>query len=154
MLSKEEAKELKLSFWTGFRRYCGSKHINRRWVLTGVKIRNTQLKFFVDREKAYAMFQIDHKTKEHRYEVFDCFATYRKLLAGMCGEDLLWERDFEMDERLVSAVYFRLDGVNIYRKEDWEKIYDFFIEKMILLEDAYWELREAIEEQLKGTLNA
>ena len=40
MWSKEEAKELRVKFWSGFKRYCYKHRIDRRWVLTGVKIKS------------------------------------------------------------------------------------------------------------------
>lgn len=151
MWSKEEAKELRINFWKGFKRYCSKHRIYRKWVLTGVKIRSTQLKFYADDQKALVLFQIDHKNEFRRYEVFECFQSYRKLMAVDCGEDLKWEEDYTgMSDRNVSAVYFELLGVNLYRKEDWERIYDFFVEKMPLLEEAYWEYRDLINERLKG----
>ncbi|MCI5706906.1 MAG: DUF4268 domain-containing protein [Odoribacter sp.] len=151
MWSKEEAKELRLNFWNGFKRYCSRHHICRKWVLTGVKIKSTQLKFFVDNEKALVMFQIDHKNDLRRYEVYECFQAYRKLMAADCGEDLLWEEDYAgLGDRLISAIYFELKGVNMYRKEDWERIYAFFAEKMPLLEEAYWEYRDLISARLKS----
>ncbi len=151
MWSKEEAKELRINFWNGFKRYCSKHRIYRKWVLTGVKIRSTQLKFYVDDQKALVLFQIDHKNEFRRYEVFECFQSYRKLMASDCGEDLKWEEEYTgMGDRSVSAIYFELSGVNLYQKEDWERIYAFFVEKMPLLENAYWEYRDLINERLKG----
>lgn len=150
MLSKEEAKALRADFWGGFKRYCGRHRLNRRWVLTGVKIRSTQLKFYIDREKALVLFQIDHKNALRRYEVYECFLSYRKLMGESCGPDLRWEEDYEnIDGRTVSAVFFELPGVNLYNRDDWEKVYAFFAEKMVLLEEIYWEYRDLINERLK-----
>lgn len=151
MLSKEEAKALRVDFWNGFKRYCGRHRINRRWVLTGVKIKGVQLKFFADNHKVLVLFQIDHKNSLRRYEVYECFLSYRKLMAADCGEDLKWEEDYEgIGDRVVSAIYFELPGVSILRTEDWERIYAFFAEKMVLLEEAYWEYRDLINERLKS----
>ena len=145
MWSKEEAKTMRLEFWNGFKRYCYRNSIYRKWVLTGVKIKFTQLKFFVDRQKALVLFQIDHKNDLIRYEVYERFQAYRKLWTLECGEDLLWEEDFyEMEDKAVSAIYFKLDGVNLYRKDDWDKVYAFFAEKMPLLEEVYWEYRDLL----------
>ncbi len=75
-------------------------------------------------------------------------------MAEGCGEDLKWEEDYEgIDDRPVSAVYFELPGVSINRMEDWERIYAFFAEKMILLEEAYWEYRDLINERIKMSRN-
>ena len=35
VFTKEEAKEIRVKFWEGFKRYCKRKHIYRKWVLTG-----------------------------------------------------------------------------------------------------------------------
>ena len=150
MLSKEEVRELRLNFWKGFKRYCCKQGINRHWVLTGVKIRSTQLKFYADREKALVLFQIDHKNTLRRYEVYECFLSYRKLMGESCGADLKWDEEYTgIGDRTVSAVYFELKGVDMLRTEDWERMYAFFAEKMILLEEAYWEYRDLINERLK-----
>ena len=140
-----------MRFWNGFKRYCAQHHIYRRWVLTGVKIRSTQLKFYADEAKALVMFQIDHKNDFRRYEVYECFQSYRKLMAADCGDGLQWCEDYTgVGDRPVSAIYFELSGVNLYREEDWERIYAFFAEKMPLLEEAYWEYRDLITERLKA----
>lgn len=151
MWSKEETKAWRISFWNGFKRYCARRKIYRKWVLTGVKIKSTQLKFYADERKALVLFQIDHKNDLHRYAVYECFQAYRKLMAADCGEDLKWEEDYQgIGNRPVSAIYFELIGVNMYEQEDAEKIYAFFVEKMPLLEEAYWEYRDLINERLKG----
>lgn len=150
MLSKDEIKELRVNFWSGFKRYCSKHRIFRKWVLTGVKIKSVQLKFYADREKALVLFQIDHKSDLRRYEIYECFLSYRKLMADSCGADLKWQEDYTgIDARPVSAIYFELAEVNIYDTGDWDKIYAFFAEKMILLEDAYWEYRDLINARLK-----
>lgn len=151
MWSKEEAKELRINFWNGFKRYCSRHRIYRKWVLTGVKIKSTQLKFHADEEQALVLFQIDHKNPLRRYEIYECFQSYRKLMATTCGEELTWDEDFTgIGKRPVSAIYFRLTGVSLLRPDDWEHIYAFFAEKMPLLEEAYWEYRDLINERIKG----
>lgn len=150
MYSKDEAKALRVAFWDGFKRYCRRKRISRKWVLTGVKIKSTQLKFYADREKALVLFQIDHKSDFRRYEVYEIFLAYQTLFREVCGEELLWEEEYEgVEGILISAIYFELSGVNIYRREDWERIYAFFAEKMPLLEECYFEYRDLINERLK-----
>lgn len=154
MWSKEEAKEFRVNFWNGFKRYCSGHRIYRKWVLTGVKIKSVQLKFYVDDRKALVLFQIDHKNDLERYRVYECFLSYRKLMAADCGEELKWEEDYTgIDGRVVSAVYFELPDVSIYRQTDWETIYAFFAGKMPLLEEAYWEYRDLINERIKMSRN-
>lgn len=149
MFTKEEAKENRLNFWKGFKRYCFRKKIDKRWILTGVKIKAVQLKFYADEEKALVMFQVDHKNDLRRYMVYECFQAYRGLMAQTCGTELKWEEDYLLEGRRISAIYFELREVNIGNPEDWEKIYAFFAEKMVLLEEVYFEYRDLISERIK-----
>lgn len=152
MYRKEEARELRMEFWKGFKRYCVRKKANTRWVLTGVKIKSTQLKFFADHQKALVMFQIDHKNALRRYEVYEAFYVYKNLFSEVAGDVLKWEVDYEgIEEHQVSAVYFLLEDVSLYNKDDWEKIYRFFIDKMPLLEQLYFEYRDMINARLKDS---
>jgi len=152
MFTKEEEKNLRILFWSSFKTYCIKNRIYRKWVLTGVKIKSTQLKFYADNNKAIVLFQIDHKNDVRRYEVYETFLPYKKLFTKVCGAGLKWNEDFtEIDNRPISAIYFKLDGVNILRKLDWNKIYAFFVEKMTILEGLYWEYKDVIVEQIKET---
>lgn len=149
MFTKEEEKELRLMFWSNFKNYCIKNRNYRKWVLTGVKIKSTQLKFHADNNKALVLFQIDHKNDLRRYEIYETFLPYKKLFM-QTNTDLKWDEDYTgIDNRPISAIYFKLDGVNILRKSDWNKIYAFFIEKMIILEDLYWEYKDLIIERIK-----
>ena len=149
MFSKEENKALRVAFWNGFKKYCYKHRLDRRWVLTGVKIKSAQLKFYADEEKALVLFQIDHKNDLRRYEVYEAFIPYRKLWESECGEDLMWAEDFYgIEGQVVSAVYYELPDVSFKRVEDQEKIYAFFVEKMILLEQVYWDYRDLINSRI------
>ena len=150
MYTKEEAKELRLNFCNGFKQYCRRHHVYRKWVLTGVKIKSVQLKFYVDTRKALVLFQIDHKNDLRRFEVYECFLSYQNLFWQEAGEDLRWEEEYGgIEGQEVSAIYFELPGVNLYNPADWEGIYAFFVDKMPRLEDLYFEYRDLINARLK-----
>lgn len=150
MYTKEEAKALRIGFWDGFKRYCQRKRVYRRWVLTGVKIKSVQLKFYVDGEKALVLFQIDHRNDLRRYEVYECFLSYQTLFRQEVGDDLLWEEEYTgIEGQTVSAIYFELPGVSLYRPADWERIYAFFVAKMPLLEGLYFDYCDLIAARLK-----
>jgi hypothetical protein len=70
------------------------------------------------------------------------------------GGVLKWEEEYTgIEGQEISAIYFELRGVNLYRVEDHERIYTFFAEKMPLLEDLYYEYRDLINERLKQNDN-
>ncbi|NCC18975.1 MAG: DUF4268 domain-containing protein, partial [Bacteroidia bacterium] len=105
--------------------------------------------FYADHKKALVLFQIDNKSEEKRLEVFSYFNAMRKLWDEETGEGLMWSERFNgIDSNEVSAIYFQLDEVNIYKKEDHEKIYAFFINKMTILENIYIEYGEVLAVQI------
>ena len=150
MFTREEIKQARVAFWEGFRQYCRRQRIYRRWVLTGVKIKSVQLKFYADERKALVLFQIDHKNVLRRFEVYEYFLSYQNLFRQAAGEDLQWEEEYRgIEGQEVSAIYFELPGVSIYRQADWERVYAFFVDKMPRLEELYFEFRDLINTRLK-----
>ena len=98
------------------------------------------------------LFQIDHRNELRRFEVYECILSYQTLFRAECGEELKWEEEYTgIEGQKVSAIYFELPGVNLYRTQDHELIYAFFAEKMPLLEDLYYEYRDLINERLKDS---
>ena len=71
--------------------------------------------------------------------------------SGLRGGSALDEDYLGMGERPLSVIYFELKDVNLYHPADWDKIYAFFAEKMPLLEQAYWEYRDLINERIKNS---
>lgn len=150
MYTKEEAKQIKTLFWEDFKQYTKQKIGKRRWLLRNISIKYSQLKFDVNHRFAIVGLQIDSKKDIKRYMIYDTVKAYKIVIEDICGDELLWEKDYMTDDyRQISLVYYKLDNVNMFRKEDKEKIYDFFIEKMILLEEAYIEIKDSIVQSIK-----
>ncbi|MCK9164022.1 MAG: DUF4268 domain-containing protein [Bacteroidales bacterium] len=149
MFDKEEKQAINTAFWNGFKTYCHKKKVKRRWLMSKISIKSTQLKFYADHNKALVLFQIDNKSDEKRLEIYSYFYAFRKLWDIEAGEGLIWEENYNgIDNSILSAVYFELRGVSIYKKEDYEKIYSFFATKMIVLEDIYLEYKEVLSNQI------
>lgn len=150
MYTKEEAKAIKAIFWENFKQYTKEKIGKKRWLLKNISIKFSQLKFDADKNHAIVGIQIDSKKDIKRHMVYDTVKAYRIVIEEICGEGLIWEKDYPtQDRRNISLVYYNLDNVNLFRKEDQKKIYNFFIEKMILLEQAYEEINESIAQSIK-----
>lgn len=150
MYTKEEAKNIKIQFWEKFKQYTKEKIGKRRWLLRNISIKYSQFKFDADRNCAIVGLQIDAKKSIKREMVYDTVKAYKIVIEEICGDDLLWEKEYlTEDNRTISMVYYKLDNVNLFRKEDHEKIYDFFIQKMVLLELAYIEIKDSIVQSIK-----
>lgn len=150
MYTKDEAKNIRIEFWENFKSYTKSKIGKRRWLLRNISIKFSQLKFDVCDGYAIAGIQVDNKRPYKRCLVYDTIKAYKIVIEDFCGEGLIWEKDYTTeDNRNVSMIYYKLDNVNIFNKDDHKKIYDFFIEKMVLLEDAYLEIKDSIVQSIK-----
>lgn len=150
MYTKEEAKEIKRKFWEDFKQYTKEKIGKKRWLLRNISIKYTQLKFDANNNFALVGMQIDAKKEIKRHMIYDTVKAYKIVIEEICGDELIWEKDFySEDHRKISMVYYKLDNVNMFRKKDQEAIYDFFIEKMVLLELAYEEISDSIVQSIK-----
>ncbi len=147
MYTKEEAKEIKVKFWDGFKRY--SKTNGRKmtsWVLRGTQIKEVQLKFDLNENGAFVVLQIDSKLDSNRIAVYEKFEKYKPVISETCGPDLKWERDYSIEGfKEVSMLYFELPGANIYKKEEWDTYFQFLFEKMSILEKSYLDVKEVIQ---------
>ncbi len=72
-------------------------------------------------KKSLVLFQIDHKNDLRRYEIYECFQSYRKLMAADCGRICIGTKILGMGERPLSVIYFELKDVNLYHPADWDK---------------------------------
>lgn len=147
MYTKEEAKEIKVKFWDGFKRY--SKTNGRKmtsWVLRGTQIKEVQLKFDLNEKGAFVVLQIDSKLDSKRISVYEKFEKYKPVIMESCGSDLKWERDFFIEGfKDVSVIYFQLPGANVHKKEEWDTYFQFLFKKMSILEEAYLDVKEVIQ---------
>ncbi|MCH4896805.1 DUF4268 domain-containing protein [Marinilabiliaceae bacterium JC040] len=151
MYTKEEEKDIKREFWEEFRRYCKQNKIRRRWLLNHISVSSSQLKFDANREKAVVGIQVDHKKISKKHLIFSYWEAYKVIIEDSMGESLIWDKEYlSNDNRFVSFAYFKLDGVNFLNKNDWEKIFKFFAEKMIKIEDMYYEVGDSIVESIKN----
>lgn len=146
MYTKEEAKAIKIGFWDGFKRF--SKKKGRKmtsWVLKGTQIKEVQLKFDINTEGAFVMLQVDSKLDEKRLSVFESFEKYKLVIDETCGQDLIWNKHYFIKGfKEVSVIYFQLPNISILNKNDWEKCYDFFFSNMLLLEEAFLDVKEVV----------
>ncbi len=146
MYTKEEAKAIKLQFWDGFKRY--SKKRGRKmtsWVLKGTQIKEVQLKFDLNKEGAFVMLQVDSKLDTRRLSVFESFEKYKSVINETCGSELIWDKHyFIRGFKEVSVLYYHLEGISILNQNDWDKCYGFFFNQMLLLEEAFLDVKEVV----------
>ena len=81
MYSKEELMNLKLEFWESFAAFCevqpylrGRKKI---WTLYDTKVKGVELKFAANRQEAYVILEVRHRSEDFRLEMFARLTWYK-----------------------------------------------------------------------------
>ena len=147
MYTKEEKREFRIQFWEGFKKY--SKERGRKmnsWVLKGTQIKEAQLKFDLNDNGAFVMLQIDSKSDVKRHLVYERFLKYKPVILDVCGNDLKWERDYYVKGfKHVSAIYFYFNNCSVFKKEEWGLYHKFLFDKMSLLENAFLEVKDVVQ---------
>jgi len=153
MYSKDETKLLINEFWIVFaRRYeivPELRHRKRKWVLYDTGLRGIDLKFDITRAEALVMIEINNKEETRRLEIFEAMLKYKKFLEEGFVKPLTWEFCFIRESgQEVCRIYTSLLNVDFHRQTQWPDIYNFLIDKMLILENNFMEIRDVLEAEL------
>ena len=116
MYSKEELKNLKLEFWESFAAFCevqpylrGRKKI---WTLYDTKVKGVELKFDANRQGAYVILEVNHRSEDLRLEMFERLTWYKETLEQDFPEGLIWD---------ICFVREKCDKwpVSMWQRKDW-----------------------------------
>jgi hypothetical protein len=147
MFSKDESKRLRLEFWDRFNKFSAGKRLKSRrpakWIINDTGIRQMKLKFHFDEELASVGIDIETRNQVKRTELYQKLLSLKSKLESALGNDLVWEQDhFLPSGKSISRVHVVLRDVNIYHKDDWDKVTHFFYDRMVPLEDLYLEFKD------------
>jgi hypothetical protein len=142
MFSKEEAKQLRIEFWTAFgvymRQHLPLADYNKKWVNynTGVK----GIYFRLDAEAKFARASItieaaDSGIRELFYAQWEELKSYLEMESN--GPWTWVSEEFPNDGRVISRIYRRQDGVSLYNRADWGQMFRF-LEECIVPLDSVW----------------
>ncbi|MBN1819968.1 MAG: DUF4268 domain-containing protein [Prolixibacteraceae bacterium] len=154
MYSREELKILRSEFWEMFGQRCEVhpelRERKKKWVLHRTKIRDVALKFEIGREDAKVMIEVSHKNENKRLQVFEILEKYKAILELGFDDDLTWDfvHEREDSQKEVCRIYTNLEGVDFHRKNDWPEIFNFFIDKMLILERIFMEIRDILLDEI------
>ena len=151
MFTKQEAAQLRQQFWTSFGQYmapipsAGGVKIN--WINYKTGIKDVHFKMQADNARATVSIVIGHADIGRQVVVFDQFMQMKKPLQDAIQEEWQWALQVtDENNKTISRIFTTLDGVNIFKKQDWPAIISFFKPRMIAL-DAFWtELKFAFED--------
>jgi hypothetical protein len=142
LYSKEEASQLKQAFWTAFGQYIAphlsADGIKTNWVNYKTGIKHVHFKMQADKQFANIAIEIAHPDHGIQELFFEQFKEFKNILHTYTNEDWAWDLHGK-DEygKTVSRIFKKLDGVNIFNKNDWPALISFFKPRIIAL-DEFW----------------
>jgi len=142
MYSKDQASQLKQTFWTTFGQYISpqpsAEGLKINWVNYKTGIKHLYFRMQAENRLASIAIEIAHPDAGIQELFFEQFKELRLVLANALNEDWEWALHTQ-DEygKTVSRIYKQIDGVSIFNKNDWPALISFFKPRIIAL-DEFW----------------
>lgn len=150
MFNKEEAKNLRLEFWSRFENYSSVRRKQKgkpaKWIMNRTGINQLKLKFDLDTEKATVGIDIETRNLDKRLELMDKMESVRTILEKSLGSALTWEIDHILPTgKSISRICLEKRDVSIYEKDTWPEVFPFFYKNMMKLEEFFGEYRDYLK---------
>ncbi len=139
---------MRLDFWDGFGKYSRRlKHLkqqNKKWVLYNTGIKHVELKFEVERDVVRVMMEVNHRSEDHRLEVYEKLEKYKSIVEEICGE-LKWDYLYTLPTgKEVCRAYCESYEWDFHNQKQWPLLYEFMARNMIRMELAFQEIHELL----------
>lgn len=142
MFSKEEQKTLNAAFWTRFKEQAGvnkgasGKRVN--WVNYPTHLKQLYVRLHADTEIARFSIDVQAKNEGVRLIIWEQMTELKKVMEEEMNSTGLWQETAQNSAgQAISRISWTLEGVNMYKKEDQNKIFDFFIELLLGFDKFY-----------------
>lgn len=152
MFSKSEAANIRREFWIAFdtfsRKYLGPQ---KKWIRYDTGIKDLCLKFEVNKKYARVLLAIENNNENTRFDRFLFLKNYELVINRFIETDWIWDEQLILENgKEICAIYKQLNDVNIYKKDDWNKIFDFLAKEMFALEKAFFEIKPLLQEYINN----
>ena len=150
MYSKKEASLLREQFWTAFGMYMApimnadGEKIN--WINYKTGQKNIRFVMEAGTTAAYIAIELAHKDAGMQQEYFKKLSSFKKAFKKIVSEDWQWELSAHLpDGQVVSRIFYQLNNVNLFDKNDWPALISFFKQRIIALDEFWSEYKFALE---------
>lgn len=140
MFSKEESRKLREEFWIAF-----GKSYPRKWLLYKTEVKGINLKFHFDLKNATVSMDVDGDL-EKRIENWEKITSLKSILLDEYLPEAIFEDEYFLEnQKEISRVYVKKQGVSIHNKNTWQETMVFFYENMSRLEDFFIEYEDILK---------
>jgi hypothetical protein len=141
MYSKDEASQLKQSFWTVFGQYIApqpsAEGLKINWVNYKTGIRHLHFKMQADKHGAFIAIEMSHPDTGIQALMFEQFRAFKNILEACLNEVWDWQLHIADNNKTVTRISKQLPGVSVFKQEDWPQLISFFKPRIIAL-DEFW----------------
>ncbi|WP_205529537.1 DUF4268 domain-containing protein [Taibaiella koreensis] len=142
MYTREESSAIREAFWKAFGQYMAlqlsAEGLRINWINYRTGIRHLQFRMEAERKQASIGIVLSDPDAGIRELMMEQFRELRPMLERHTGEAWQWEEHTDKGQgRVVSSIGTCIEGVSIFRQDDWPALISFFKPRMIAL-DAFW----------------
>jgi len=113
--------------------YSNTSPSKANWLNSGSGISGIPYTLIITAKYASIQLTIERASKQENKLIFARFLENKTQIELRFGDKLIWE---EMPDKKTSRVKFMIDNVNLYNKDDWSKLIDFFTTNLPKFEQA------------------
>jgi hypothetical protein len=141
--SKQEASQLRQEFWKTFGQYMSpvlsSEGEKVNWVNYKTGEKNIVVRATAANKSAEIALELNHPDPLIQQIYFEHLEKLKQVFEETVGEGWTWSLHVEEEGKVFSKVFTTLEGVSIFRKEDWPALISFFKPRLIAL-DEFWNM--------------
>lgn len=117
------------------------------WISAGSGISNVSFQFSITGFYAGVSLYMSRNNADENKFIFDELFKHKDSIEKAFGDKIEWRR---LDDKKGSDIVYRLTGVSVFNKDDWQKMINFMSDAMIRLEKAFKEPLKKVNQQLKS----
>ena len=154
-------QEIWLEFWKQFLEQIRGKSLlfqkssgaTCSWIAVraGIKGTNIQYGIVVSTRHTSVELWIDLETRDKSKMFYDNLLSYKDKIESDAGKEWEWERS---DTQRKSTICSKMKGVNVSNPNDWQKMNDFLITEINLMQKAFQPYLEQVARELPRITNS
>lgn len=118
------------------------------WVSAGSGVSGVGFNFVISKNYARTEVYMSRSVADENKFIFDKLFEQREIIEKETGK-LEWQR---LDDKKASRIKQELNNVNLYEKDDWEKMSNYMIDSMLKIEPAFKKPLKKINNELRKEL--
>lgn len=116
-----------------------SEGLKINWINYHTGVRDVFFRMDASAHSAFIAISLEHRDTDMQALYFEQFQELKNLLHSTLEEEWYWHLHMSTPEgRVVSRIYYELNDISVFNKEQWPELISFFKPRIIAL-DSFWE---------------